>query len=186
MRTLTPRDKRALLYGGLAIGLYLMLFGGYRLGGAVETRLVAYHELVARARSLRQELKPYDERVLVVKKMMDHYQLDPAKLSRATVVGEASAELQKTALASGVVVGAVRESPMKASAKELATLQFEGSGPVPAVLGLLKHLETLGFPLLIDSVQITPSPMPSGPVKLILTVVVLDFDQWKTEDKPHA
>jgi hypothetical protein len=186
MRTLTLREKRVVLYGGIGVGLYLLVFGGYLLGKPLAHRSAAYEQLVAQARSLQQNLKPYDDRAQVVKKMMDHFQLDPAKLSRATVVGEASAQLQKAAAGSGIQVGPVRESPMKASAKELATLQFEGTGPVPAVLGLLKRMETLGFPLVIDSVQITPDTMRPGQVKITLTAVVLDFEQWKTEDKPHA
>jgi len=118
--------------------------------------------------------------------MMDHYQLDPAKLNRATVVGLASAQMQKVAAGSGIQVGPVRESPAKTSAREMATLQLEGSGPIPAVLGLLQRMETLGWPVIIDSVQITPDSMRPGQVKIILSAVVLDFDQWKTEGKPHA
>jgi hypothetical protein len=186
MRTLTVREKRLLLYGGIGIGVYLLLFGGYKLGGALERRSAAYHQLVADARELKQELKAYDDRVLVVKRMMDHYQLDPAKLNRATVVGLASAQMQKVAAGSGIQVGPVRESPAKTSAREMATLQLEGSGPIPAVLGLLQRMETLGWPVIIDSVQITPDSMRPGQVKIILSAVVLDFDQWKTEGKPHA
>jgi hypothetical protein len=186
MRTLTQREKRLVLYGGLGVGVYLLLFAGFKLCGALEKRSVAYQQLVSETRSLRQELTAYDDRVLVDKKMMDHFQLDPAKLTRATVVGEASAQIQKAAAGSGIQVGSIRKSPAKSSAKEMATLQVEGSGPIPAVLGLLKRLETLGYPLILDSVQITPEAMRPGQVKIIFTAVVLDFDQWKTEGKPHA
>jgi len=186
MKRLTQREKRLVLYGGIGVGLYLLLLVGFKIGGSLEKRAVAYHQLVRETRSLRQELKAYDDRVLVDKKMMDHFQLDPATLTRATVVGEASAQIQKTAAGSGMQVGSVRESPAKSSAKEMATLQVEGSGPIAAVLGLLKRMETLGYPLLIDSVQITPDAMRPGQVKIIFTAVVLDFDQWKTEGKPHA
>ena len=117
---------------------------------------------------------------------MNQFQLDPARLTRATVVGEASAQLQKAAASSGIQVGPIRESPAKTAAKELATLQFEGSGPVAAVLGLFQRLQTLGYPLIVDSVQITPDPLRPSQVKLILTLVILDFDQWKAEGKSHA
>jgi hypothetical protein len=55
MRTLTVREQRLLLYGGIGIGVYLLLFGGYKLGGALERRSAAYHQLVADARELKQE-----------------------------------------------------------------------------------------------------------------------------------
>ena len=92
----------------------------------------------------------------------------------------------RTASSSGIQVGPIRESPAKTSAKELATLQFEGSGPIPAILGLFQRLQTLGYPVIVDSVQITPDPSRPGQLKLNLTLVILDFDQWKTEGKSHA
>ena len=65
-------------------------------------------------------------------------------------------------------------------------MQIEGSGAVPAVMSLLHNLESLGYPLIIDSVQLTTDPMRPGQVKLNLTIVVLDFEQWKPEATPHA
>jgi hypothetical protein len=62
-------------------------------------------------------------------------------------------------------------------------MQLEGSGPVPAVIAFLSRLESVGFPLVIDSVQLTPDMRP-GQMKLSLTLVILDFDQWK--EPPHA
>jgi hypothetical protein len=186
MRQLTPSEKRTVLYGGIAIGIYLLLFGGWRSWAALQQQSAAYARLVAEARAAKEKLEIYDVRALETKKLMDSFQLDPAKLTRATVVGEASEKIQQTAAASGIQVGPVREAPGKAAAKELATLQFEGAGPIPAVLGLLKRMETLGYPLIIDSLEITPNPMRPDQLKINLTVVILDFDQWKTEDKPHA
>ena len=68
----------------------------------------------------------------------------------------------------------------------MATIQFEGSGPVPAVMALLYQLERVGCPLVIDSVRITSDQRMPGAVKLSLTIVVLDFEQWKTEGQPNA
>lgn len=84
-----------------------------------------------------------------------------------------------------VQVGPVRESPARPSSKELATVQLEGTGPVPAVMGLLSRLESVGFPLIIDSVQLTPDMRP-GQLKVNLTILILDFDQWTKEGSPHA
>lgn len=65
-------------------------------------------------------------------------------------------------------------------------MQFEGTGQVPAIMGLLKRVETLGFPMIVDSVQLTPEKTGPGMVKMSLTIVILDFDQWKSEEPPHA
>jgi len=175
-----------MLYGGLVLGAYLFLFCGWKTWTALQKHSAAYHQLVTDASDAKEKLQVYDTRALATQKMMDNFHLDPATLTRATVVGEASEKIQQTATSSGIQVGPVRESPAKASSKELATLQFEGTGPVPAVLGLLKRMETLGYPLIIDSVEITPNPMRPDQIKIDMTVVILDFDQWKTEDKPHA
>ena len=57
---------------------------------------------------------------------------------------------------------------------------------MPAVTGLLHNLESLGYPLVIDSVQLTSDPMRPGQLKMNLIIVVLDFENWKAEATPHA
>ena len=151
---------------------------------------------------------------------MENFHLDPAKLTNRTVVAEASAAIQKAAMTSGVMVGAVREEYARGSTKELAIIKLEGNGPVPAMMAFLYRLESLGYPLIVDSVQIGSEtgrpggpmgpggPMvatgptgPSGPMaameamprmgppgmlKLSLTIVILNFEQWKNEEMPNA
>ena len=53
-------------------------------------------------------------------------------------------------------------------------------------MAFLQRLPTLGFPLLVDSVQISSDPMRPGMMKLNITVIVLDFDQWKNQEASHA
>jgi len=111
--------------------------------------------------------------------------MEPQKSSKATLVAEASAAIQKAAGSGGVQFGPIRESAARASAKELASMQFEGSGSVSSVMTLLHRLQTLGYPLIIDSVQMTPETRP-GMVKVHLTIVILDFEQWKNGELPNA
>ncbi len=183
MRTITTREKRLIRYSSIGIGIYLALFF---IGMPLKARRVEYEALVKEAQLLRDRVQPYQARAENVQKLMENFHLDPAKLTRATVVGEASIAIQKAALGSGIQVGAVRESPARTSSKELASVQFEGIGQVPAIMGLLKRIETLGFPMIIDAVQLTPEKMGPGMVKMSLTIVILDFEQWKQEEKPHA
>jgi hypothetical protein len=142
-----------------------------------------YLKLRQDAEKLKREVDVYTNRVLRAQKLMEGFQMDPAKLYRTSVVAQASAAIQKAATSGGMAVGPIRESPARGSNKELASMQLEGSGPVPAVMAFLSRLESVGFPVVIDSVQLTPDMRP-GQLKLTLTLVILDFDQWK--EPPHA
>jgi len=185
MRTLTDREKRTIRFGGAVIGIYVLLFGGFQVWKFFSTRRADYQRVLGQAEALKREVRVYQDRVLVVKKMMEGFRMDPAKLSRTTVVADASAAIQKAAMGGGMQVGPVRESPARPSGKELASMQLEGTGPVPAVMGLLSRLESVGYPLVIDSVQLTPDTRP-GQLKVSLTILILDFEQWKQEGQPHA
>ena len=186
MRTLTDREKQTIRRAAWAIGIYLVLFCGFKAWRIFATERADYLKLVDEAVALRLKIAPYQDKAAVLKTMMENFHLDPAKLSRATIVGEASSAIQKAAVSSGIQVGPVRESPARSSARELASVSFEGTGPVPAVTGLLNRMETLGYPLVIDSVQITPDTRGPGRVKVNLTIIILDFDQWKNAEAPHA
>jgi hypothetical protein len=185
MRTLTHHERRTVRFGAAVIVIYLLLFGGFQVWKYLARCRADYQQLVSQADRLKQEVRLYDDRALVVKKLMESLRLDPANLSRTSVVAQASAAIQKAALSGGVQVGPVRESPARPSSKELASVQLEGTGPVPAVMGLLNRLEGVGFPLIIDSVQLTPDMRP-GQLKVNLTILILDFDQWTKEGPPHA
>jgi len=102
------------------------------------------------------------------------------------VVAEASAAIQKAARDGGFQVGTVRESPSRNGSKELSSIQLDGSGPVQATMALLNRLETCGYPLIIDSTQITADPSRPGQIKLSLTIIVLDFDPTKKPEVPRA
>jgi hypothetical protein len=185
MRTLTHHERRTVRFGAAVIVIYLLLFGGFQVWKYLARCRADYQQLVNQADRLKQEVRLYDDRALVVKKLMESLHLDPANLSRTSVVAQASAAIQKAAMSGGVQVGPVRESPARPSSKELASVQLEGTGPVPAVMGLLNRLEGVGFPLIIDSVQLTPDMRP-GQLKVNLTILILDFDQWTKEGAPHA
>lgn len=185
MRTLTDHEKRTVRRAAIGIAIYLVLFCGFKIWKSMERQRVEYRQLVADAKDLKVKIQSYRDKADHLKRMMEDFHLDPAKLSRETIVGEASAAIQKAASGSGIQVGTVRESASRASGDEVASMQFEGSGPVPAVTGLLNRMQTLGYPLVIDSVQITPDNRP-GNVKLSLTIVILNFEQWKNLEAPHA
>jgi len=186
MRALTDREKRTVRLGAAVIGAYVLLFGGMQVTHFFERKRVEYQKLVKEARTLKGEIQLYEDKAIALKKLMETFNLDPARLSRTTAVAEASAAIQKTAASTGIQVGAVRESSSRPSSKELGTIQMETTGPVPAVTALLGRLEAVGYPLIVETVQFTAEPMRPGQIKMSLTIQVLDFDQWKKSEAPNA
>lgn len=176
---LTDRDKRTLRIAAVVIAVYLALFYGLGLVKKLELKRSAYQQLVRDATALEEEIRPYENRVLLLEKLRERFQIDFSQTNRSSLVGEASAAIQNAAKSSGIKLGPIRESPGSASSRELASMQLEGVGPVDAVIQLLWHVQTLGFPLMIDSVQVHPEPTKPGSVKLTLQLVLLNFEQWK-------
>jgi hypothetical protein len=185
MRTLTSHEKRTIRRATIGIAIYLLLFCGFQMWKYLHRQRTEYLQLVADSKELRLKVQTYQTRADSLKHMMEEFHLDPAKLSRETIVGEASSAIQKAAMGSGVAVGTVRESASRGSSDELATMQFEGSGPVAAVTGLLNRMQSLGYPLMIDSVQFTADNRP-GMIKVSLTIIILNFEKWKNPEAAHA
>jgi hypothetical protein len=185
MRAITEREKRTIRFAAIILVAYLVLFFGLRVVRNLETQRSDYQRLVVEAQRLKRDLLPYENRVLLAEKFKENYRMNPAKLTRSTIVAEASAAIQKAASSGKVQLGPMREAPARASAKELTSIQLEASGQVAAVISMLHRLPTLGFPLMVDSVQITPESKP-GNVKLSLTVIILDAEQWLKEPIPNA
>jgi hypothetical protein len=184
MRSLNDREKRTVRFAGIGIAIYLALFGGFQVWKYFDKKRSDFRQLVTEAKNLRQQVQPYQDKVLVIKTMMDVFHLDPAKLKKETVVSDASAAIQKAAKSGGLQLGPIRESLARGSGNVLTTVQLESSGPIPAVLTFLASLNSIGFPLVVDSVQFTADNSRPGQVKMNLTIIILDFDQQK--EAPHA
>ncbi len=186
MRTLTDHEKRTIRFASIVLVAGLVLAGGLWSARRLQARRAAYQALLVEARDTRDEMDRYQDKVKLAQTLIDTFHMDPMTLARTSLVAQASAAIQKACNESGVALGAIRESPARGTSKEMASIQFEGNGPVPAVMALLYQLERAGSPLIIDSVRITAGGRMPGAVKLNLTIVVLDFDQWKAEGKPNA
>jgi hypothetical protein len=186
-RPLTDREKRTIRFAGIGITIYLVLFGGFQAWKYFDKKRSDYRQLVVEAHTLREKVQSYQDKVLVVKKMMDDFHMDPARLKKETVVSDANAAIQKAAKAGGMQLGPVRESAAHGAGKSLATMQLESSGPVPAALTFLAGLNRIGFPVVVDAVQFTADNNRPGQVKMNLTIIILDFDQTdQTQEVPHA
>jgi hypothetical protein len=182
MRPLTDREKK-IIAAAAVVAVLCLGFQGWKL---LEKTRADYNSLVVEAQAFREKINPYQQRAQVVEKLMAEFHLDPAKLSRQTLVADTSAAIQKAATGSGVALGPVRESHGRASARELATMQIQANGQLPGVIAFLQRLGTLGFPVVVESAQVTSEPMRPGALKLNLTITILDFDQWKKAEVPGA
>src|SRR5439155_16570969 len=105
MATLTDREKRSVRMAAIAIAIYLVLFFGLRLWKSLEAARLDYQVMLMDAQRLRRELRPYENRVLLAQKLKENFHIEPHKLSRSTVVAEASAAIQKAASSGGVQLG---------------------------------------------------------------------------------
>jgi len=186
MRTLTDREKRTVRIAAVGIAVYLVVFFGASIWRFFDKGRRDYLRLVQEARILGHQLEPYADKVAAVQKLMDQFHMDPAKLSKATVVADASAAIQKAALTGAIQLGPVRETPARSSNRELAQIQLEGTGQTAAVLGFLSRLDSIGYPLIVDSIQMNTDNTRPGNVKVTLTIVILDFEQWKKGEPPNA
>ena len=186
MRTLSKSEKRTIRIAATVLAAYFILFCGQRVWKSISGHRAEYTKLVQEADKLRTELRPYQDKALVAKKLMEGFHMDPARLSRTSVVAEASAAILKAATTGGVQLGPIRESAARQSGKELASMQLDCTGPVPAVMAFLHRFESIGYPIILDSVQLNPEPMKPGTLKLHLGIVILDFEQWKGEELPNA
>ncbi len=186
-RPITEKDKRTIRLAAIGVCIYLALFYGPAARNYLVGKREAYDALLQQERELRDLIKPYESRRETAETLMEHFQMDPAKLKHNSVLAEANAAIQMAAASEGVGVGPVRESVGRPSAKEAGTIQFEGGGSITSVLSLLHHLERVGYPVVIDTIQFAPSGgMPSG-LKVTVTLIVFDFDEWKPkEEKSHA
>ncbi|MEI9863344.1 MAG: hypothetical protein WDN00_02055 [Limisphaerales bacterium] len=75
MRPLTDREKRTVRFAGIGIAIYLALFGGLQIWKYFEKKRSDYQQLVLEAQNLRQQVQRYQDKVLVVKKLMDDFRM---------------------------------------------------------------------------------------------------------------
>jgi hypothetical protein len=181
---MTERDKKTIRWAGIGIAIYLAAFGGFKMwrkGGASHDD---YQTLVKTAEKLEAQVRDQENKVLVFEKLSDEYKFDPRKIKNETLVADASAAIQSAAQQGGIQLGPFRESPARSTGRELTTIQVEGSGQVSSALGLLHRIRTLGYPLLIDSVQFSPAQGRPGQVKVNVTITILNYEQFK--EGPNA
>lgn len=181
MPNFSAQEKRTIRFAIVILVIFFGGMGGLRALKFLQGRRGEYTKLVAEAKSLGNEIRPYQYKAQDARALMERFQMDPSKLNRATLVADASAAIQKAAMTGGIQLGPIRETPARTAAKELSSIQLDGMGQVQQVMTFLSRFESLGYPLIVDSMQITSDPQKPQMVKLHLTIVILDFEAWKEE-----
>lgn len=185
MATLSDKDKRTLRIALIGVAIYLALFFGFKAWRNLEKGRASYQQLVVKAQREEQAVRRMENDVMRFEKLTGEYRFDPRQLSKETLVAQAAAAIQNAARQGGLQLGPMRETPGRAGARELSTFQFDGMGQLPAALTLLHKLQTLGYPIVIDSLQLTQEKQP-GMLKFNVTVVILNFEPWQKGATPNA
>jgi len=186
MANLSHSEKRTLRIGIIVLAAYFLFSFGQKSFKFLKQGRADYKTLSSEAQKVRANLRPYKDRIILTKKMMESFQMDPARLSKSNLVADASAAIIKAAATGGVALGAIRETGSRQSGKELASMQLDCSGPISSVLGFLHKFQSIGFPVVLDSIQLTPEAARPGTLKLHLSLVILDFEKWKPGEIPNA
>jgi hypothetical protein len=176
---MTDRESKIVRFGAIGIVVYLVLFFGFKASKSSQRNSAELASLAQGGKTLQQEFLRFETRRLLLDHLNETFHFDPAKISRNSIVADASAAIQTAARAGGVKLGPIRESSARASSREMATMQLEGAGPVPAIMKFLYQVNTLGFPLVIDELQMNADKTRPGNIKINLTIVVLDYEQWR-------
>lgn len=179
MATLTDRDKRTIRIGGVILVGYLVVFFGLKLWRHLEAERADYGRLVLEARLMEQQFATYDARSELLEKLRKESGVDLSKIAKASMVTKASEAIQQAAMGGGIKLGPVREAPGNSARGELAVIQLEATGQVQGILGLIHQMHTLGYPVIIDSIEMKPDSRQPGMLKLDVDLVILDLDRWR-------
>ena len=176
---ISEKDKRTIRIGGIVLAIYLVFFFGFRGWKKLEKSYTDFQQLARKVEREQLDTRRQENEILLFEKLSDAYKLDPRKLPKETLVAEASAAIQNAARQGGFQLGSVRETAGRGTGRELSTLQLDGSGPLPAALGLIHTVQTLGYPIVIDSLQLAQEASKPGMLKVNLILIILNFEQWQ-------
>src|SRR6185312_15784686 len=128
MRAFTDQEKRTIRVASVLIGAYLVLFAGWKGWSGLSTKRQEYQTMLEKAQVRQKELQLYSDKADKIKDLMEKFKMDPAKLTRASVVAGASDAIQKAGRSGNIQFGPIRETHARTSAKELGSIQLEGNG----------------------------------------------------------
>ena len=179
MRALNERERRTIKLAGGALGIYLVLFYGLAGWRALEARRAEYDQLRTEATDLGTRVLEEHRKHKRLGELRERWNIDLASLDETTIVNDVREAIQKAAGRHKVAVGPSQETGRRSAAKELRVIQFTGSGATRAVMAFVDDLPRLGFPLVVDHLQVKPLAKKPGMVTYSMRVAILNFRPWK-------
>jgi hypothetical protein len=179
MTPLTDRDKRTVRYAAIGLAIYLVVFFSVKLVRRLENERTAYANLVLDARLLKQQWETQQARTELIEKLRKESGVDLSKVPKASLVTKTSEAIQQAAMSGGIKLGPMRETPGNHSRGELAVVQLEATGQVQGMLNLIHQVQALGYPVIIDGLEMKPDPRQPNMLRLDVDLVILDLDKWQ-------
>lgn len=186
MRSLSEREKRTIRLAAVLVMIYLAGVYGLKGWRYVEAVGDQYGELKLQVRTLNTEILRERAKAQRLANLKKSLRIDLERLRQVTAVAEAREAVFKAAQQLGVQLGPSRETQGRSAARELAVLHLEGQGQTPSVVHFVHSLKSLGYPLVLDRLQISAVPGKPGQVKLSLSVALLNYAAWKKPEKTSA
>jgi len=186
MRPLTARERRTLRLALIFLGSYLLLFYGLSGWKRLEAKRAEYEDLRLAAATVVADVSREAVKARRLRQLRESSRMKLERLHEESMVGEARASIQAAAQACGIKLGTSRESPGRPAARELAAIDLDGVGPTTGLVRFLWNLPRLGYPLVLDRINVQTTGMEAGTVRFSLNVVILNFAAWKPEEKANA
>jgi hypothetical protein len=183
MRPLSRREKKTVRLGAAALAIYLLAFYGLRGWRFLEEKRAAFAELNLAMANLDASIAREESKTLRLERLKKSSRIELSSLNEKTAVGEALAAVQKAAQGCGLQVTTLKETAGRGAAKELATIQLEGVAATAAAMQFVHGLRSLGFPLIVDRLQLKTTGVKPGQVHLSLALAVLGFQAAKAAEK---
>jgi hypothetical protein len=187
MRALSEREKRTVRFGAILVAGYLAVFYGSKGIRVLEEKRAEYRSRVLEAEDLKVSVLRETRKGVELRKLRESLRVRPEELRQETVVGDASAAIGKAAQAAGIQLGPTKETRATAArATEIGSIGIEGQGSIASAIGFIHGLREIGFPIIVDSVQLKTSPGGVGQVAISMNILVLDYAAWKPTEKSRA
>lgn len=176
--SLTDRDRRLVRWTAIGLGIYLVLFFGFKGWRRAEAARLEYGRLVTQAETIATRVRPYENRALLIEKLRGQLNCHRSDQTDEQLIANANAAVQTAARESGVKILSIRESGGRVSARELASMRISGAGNVQGLLTLLSRFDSMNLPLIVDSIQVESDAKKPGALKLTFHVVIVDATAW--------
>lgn len=178
---MTDHDKKVIRFACIGLIAYLAIFYGRGAFSGLEAKRAAYMNARNEAKEFHKKLKPYETQLLLLEKLRKDRQINLEELNSDTLVADASTAIQIAANQCGVALGPLQETPSRGDASTLTMFRLSGEGPIDGVVNLIYTLRRIGFPLIIDSLNLDGGEFGGDTQKFDLELRIIDYNNWQPQ-----